>query len=114
MFESNFIVYRGVIAIAVADNDEIVTDRISAAKAADKLLTVENIRASFTLFEENNTVHISARSDGSLNVQLILEKLGGGGRYDAAATQITGSHKNDALHRLKDAIDEYLEEISSD
>ena len=114
MFESNFIVYRGIIAIASSDNDEISTDRISAAKAADKLLTVENIRASFTLFEENNTVHISARSDGSLNVQLILEKLGGGGRYDAAATQISGSHKSDALHRLKNAIDEYLEEISSD
>ncbi len=108
-FESNVVVYRGKIAISVNDaDDNQPSDRIIAAKAADKLLTVEGVAASFTLCRIDNVIHVSARSSGSINVQVIAEKLGGGGHYDAAATQIRDQSMGEVLKRLKQAIDEYL------
>ena len=108
-FESNVVVYRGKIAISVNDaDDNVAGDRIIAAKAADKLLTVEGVLASFALCRIDNVIHVSARSTGTINVQVIVEKLGGGGHYDAAATQIRDGTMGDALKRLKEAIDSYL------
>jgi len=108
-FESNVVLYRGVIAIAVNDSGT-AGDRISAAKAADKLLTVDNVIAAFALCRIDDVIHVSARSPGTMNVQLVLEKLGGGGHFDSAGTQFEGSTMADALTRLKGAIDEYLSE----
>lgn len=108
-FESNAVIYRKVIAISLNDDENNTpADRISAAKAADKLLTVFNVLASFALCRIGDVIHISARSLGTINVQAILEKLEGGGHYHAAATQLNES-MTDALNRLKKAIDEYLE-----
>ena len=109
-FESNVVVYRKVMAISVNDSpDNTNSDRISAAKAADKLLTVEGVKASFALCRIDDSIHISARSSGEINVQLILEKIQGGGHFDSAATKLTGS-MNEALTMLKNAIDEYMSE----
>ena len=111
-FESNVVIYRKMLAISCNDEaDNTASDRIAAAKAADKLLTVEGVKASFALCRIDDTVHISARSNGEINVQLILEKIEGGGHFDAAATQLPGS-MNDVLTRLKDAIDQYFKEIA--
>lgn len=108
-FESNAVIYRKVIAISLNDDENnTAADRISAAKAADKLLTVFNVLASFALCRIGDVIHISARSLGTINVQAILEKLEGGGHYHAAATQLNESME-DALNRLKAAIDEYLD-----
>lgn len=79
--------------IAFARNDKKDTnndDRIAMAKAADRLLGVSRIRAAFTMCVIGDSVCVSGRSDGTFNVQVILEKLGGGGHYDAAAAQIKG------------------------
>ena len=101
-----------MIAIAVnTAEDNTSTDRIAAAKAADKLLSVEGVQASFALCRIGQTIHISARSSGAINVQLILEKLNGGGHYDAAGAQIAGDSMTSALTQLKEAIDSYLKEI---
>lgn len=109
-FESNVVVYRKMMAISVNDSPtNTASDRISAAKAADKLLTVEGVKASFALCRIDDNIHISARSSGEINVQLILEKIQGGGHFDSAATKLTGS-MNEALSMLKNAIDEYLTE----
>ncbi len=109
-FESNVVVYRKMMAISVNDSkDNTASDRISAAKAADKLLTVEDVKASFALCRIDDSIHISARSSGEINVQLILEKINGGGHFDSAATKLTGS-MNEALTMLKNAIDEYMTE----
>ncbi len=109
--ESNTVIYRKSIAIAVNDAaDNTPLDRTAAAKAADKLLNVEGVLASFALCRIDDVIHISARSNGSINVQLILEKLDGGGHYDSAATQITGKSMQKTLTRLKEAIDQYLAE----
>ena len=111
-FAANVYMYCGMIAIAVnTAEDNTSTDRIAAAKAADKLLSVEGVQASFALCRIGQTIHISARSSGAINVQLILEKLNGGGHYDAAGAQIAGDSMTSALTQLKEAIDSYLKEI---
>lgn len=111
-FATNVYMYCGVIAIAVNNaDDNTSTDRIAAAKAADKLLTVEGVQASFALCRIGNTIHISARSSGNINVQLILEKLNGGGHFDAAGAQLADADMTQALSQLKEAIDSYLKEI---
>ena len=107
-FRSNVVVYRGVTAIALGEGEGEAGDRIAAAKAADKLLSVEGVQASFALIRIGDVVHISARSGDAINVQLILEKLKGGGHFDMAAAQVTAT-LHDALVQLKAAIDAYLD-----
>ena len=112
-FESNIIIYRDIIAIAVRDSDGATSDdRIAAAKAANRLLTVSGVMASFALVRVDETVHISARSKGNVNVQLILERMRGGGHYDVAGAQLRGVPMQTVLEQLKSAIDTYLEEIT--
>ncbi|MGM9626299.1 MAG: DHH family phosphoesterase, partial [Eubacteriales bacterium] len=114
-FESNVIIYRDIIAIAVRDSEGADSDdRIAAAKAADRLLSVSGVMASFALVRVDETVHISARSQGNLNVQLILERLRGGGHYDVAGAQVRGLPMQEVLQQLKAAIDAYLGEISAE
>ena len=80
-----------------------------AAKASDKLLSIKDVKAAFALILIGNTVHISARSDGSINVQLIAERLGGGGHFDMAGAQMRGVSVSEANEQLKGAIDDYYE-----
>lgn len=109
-FEVNIARYRKNIAIAVNPYDDNgPADRIIAAKVADKLLTAENILASFALCEIDGAIRISARSTGTINVQVILERLGGGGHYDAAATQMSDIPMEKALVQLKESIDQFLD-----
>ena len=109
-FRTNVVKYRSVIAIALGEGEGENADRVAAAKAADKLLTVEGVRASFALIRIDGVVHISARSSGDINVQLILEQLRGGGHYDAAGAQVEAKSVSEALGMLKNAIDAYLDE----
>ena len=109
-FQINIARYRKYIAIAVNPyQDNIAADRIIAAKVADKLLTAENVLASFALCEIDGAIRISARSTGTINVQIILERLNGGGHYDAAATQMSGTSMETALLQLKESIDQFLD-----
>jgi c-di-AMP phosphodiesterase-like protein len=100
-------IYRENIAITSVTNMGSNNPRVLAAKAADKLLTIKNISAAFALILIGNTVNISARSNGTVNVQLILESLNGGGRYDAAGAQVKDTIAS-TLMRLKAAIDDYI------
>ncbi len=86
--------------------------RIAAAKAADKLLYSKDINAVFALVNIAGKIHISARSDGSINVQLILERLKGGGHFDVAGAQIEGKTMAGAMVMLKDAINDYFVSLS--
>lgn len=101
-------IYRNCMAIALNPHGKDNSDRIMAAKVADNLLGLEDVSASFVLVQIDNVVHISARSNGTINVQLILEKLNGGGRYDAAGAQVKGTGVADTLYMLKEAIDGYI------
>jgi len=108
-FRSNVVIYRGVTAIALGEGDGDAGDRVMAAKAADKLLTVSGVQASFALVRIGDVVHISARSSDTINVQMILEKLRGGGHFDAAGAQVAGTTVQGALRQLKAAIDSYFD-----
>ena len=104
-------IYRENIAITAIEGTGSAGDRIAAAKASDKLLTVRNVNAAFALVLIGNTVHVSARSDGSINVQLILEKIGGGGHFDMAGAALADNTLEEAEARLTEAIDAYFEDI---
>ena len=109
-FNSNVTMYLDRIAITESDGNNPEFDRVAAAKAADKLLSVRGVDASFALVNIENRIHVSARSNGSINVQLILEKIGGGGHFDSAAAAISDSDMKSVLYMLKDAIDAYFAE----
>ncbi len=98
-------VYRGNIAIAVQENEQ---DRVVAAQAADELLNVSGIEASIVVYATNDGgVVVSARSIGDVNVQLILEKLGGGGNKGAAGAQVSNMSLREAVNTICTSIDEY-------
>lgn len=86
--------------------------QLIAAKAADELLNLSGIVAAFVLCSVGNEIWISGRSLGEINVQMILEKLGGGGHLTVAGAQLPGISPNDAKDKLKYAIMEYIEEIN--
>lgn len=94
---------------AIAPCDFYADDlRIVAPRAADELLTIKNVDASFVLFKTmSNEISISARSMGNLNVQLIMEALGGGGHQTMAGAQLKDVTVNEALDTLKKSIDDY-------
>ena len=109
ILESNVILFRGIIAISQYDADNEVENRVIAAQAADRMLNIENIKASFVLALVGDAIQISARSDGSINVSLILEKLKGGGHFDMAGARLTGVSMKQALIMLRESIVEYLD-----
>ena len=97
--------YRGV-AIAVPDE---VQDRIIAAQAADELLNISGVEASVVASPDGNGgVYASARSIGTMNVQILMEKLGGGGNRSAAAVQFEKTTPAQAVEKIHAAIDDYL------
>ncbi len=94
---------------AIAFTEEQFSNiRIAASQAADELMGITGVNASFVLYETNGTVNISARSLGAFNVQIVMEALGGGGHLTMAATQLN-TDMDSAQRRLKEAIDEYIE-----
>lgn len=108
-FESKVVIYLDTIAISALDSEGEANDKIAASKAADKFLTIKDITASFVLYRVGSQIHISARSAGSINVQLILEKMNGGGHFDMAGAQVESTDMVSVLHTLKACIDEYLQ-----
>ncbi len=85
--------------------------RLICSKAADELLNIENVDASFVVFTSRSSVNISARSFGKVNVQLIMEQLGGGGHQSMAACQLGDVTTDEAVEKLKGAIGAYMEKI---
>ena len=99
--------YRQEIAIAALNTG---TTRVLAAQAADELLNISGISASFVLYPDGDTVIVSARSIGTANVQIILEPLGGGGNTATAGAQMKNTTVKDALDKLVASIDQFYEE----
>lgn len=101
---------RPKMAVLCGDDDQII-DPIITAQAADTALDLENVEASFAITRRSkDTISISARSMGEINVQVIMEKLGGGGHLSNAATQIKGVTVQEALTKLLNAVDTYEKE----
>lgn len=104
-------IMNDTIAISVYDKADPDAN-ITCAKAADELLTISNITASFVIGKLGDRICISGRSIGDINVQLILEKLGGGGHITVAGAQIEGMTEEEVKQELINRINEYLTEIS--
>ncbi|EHK2367988.1 DHH family phosphoesterase [Clostridium perfringens] len=90
--------------IAIAVCPENITDTVVAAQAADELLNITGIQASFVLIKLGEDVAISARSLGDINVQVILEELGGGGHMTMAGAKIKDATIDEAIEKIKEAI----------
>ncbi len=109
-FERNIITFRTIFAISEYELDNDEENRIVAAKAADRMLQIDGIRACFSLTTVGEAIHVSARSDASVNVGLILEKMGGGGHYDSAGARLVDVTMKEALIALRKAIVEYCDQ----
>ena len=103
-------VYRDVFAIARGEHLGIESPTIIGAQASNELLNIEEIKASFVLTEYNGKIYISARSIDEINVQIIMERLGGGGHINTAGAQFPYSDMERAIETLKKTIDIMIEE----
>lgn len=103
-------IYRTCYAISTSTSDDLQSPTIVAAQAANELLNIKGIKASFVLTEYQGLIYISARSIDEVNVQVIMERLGGGGHMNIAGCQMEGVTIYDAIKSIKDTIDKMLEE----
>lgn len=103
-------VYRDVYAIAKGERLGIESPTIIGAQAANELLNIEEIKASFVLTEYNGKIYVSARAIDEVNVQIIMERLGGGGHINTAGTQFNHTDMGRAIELLKKTIDIMIEE----
>jgi c-di-AMP phosphodiesterase-like protein len=103
-------VYRGAFAISVCPSENIESPTIVGAQAANELLNISGIRASFVLTEYNGKIYVSSRSIDEINVQLIMERLGGGGHFNMAATQLSDCSITEAKLMICTTIDNMLKE----
>jgi len=106
--------YRGKYAITNCPSENVDSPTVLGAKIANELLDIKGVKASFALTDYNGKIYISARSLGNINVQLIMEKLGGGGHLDVAGAQLERVSLYEARERVKKAIDEQIEEDSTE
>ena len=95
---------QGII-FAITDEE---VDRVAAAQAADELLSIIGTRASVVAFRSGNDMAVSARASGQVNVQLLMERLGGGGNHSAAGAQLKNTTPEDADRMITEAIDGYF------
>lgn len=98
-------IYKQVFAISVCINEELPSPTVTGAQAANELLNIKGIKASFVLTPYQGRIYVSARSIDEVNVQVIMERMGGGGHMSIAACQIEGTGLAEAIGILKHTID---------
>lgn len=104
-------VYKGAFAISICPADpRVESPTIAGAQAANELLNIVGIKASFVLTEYNGKIYISSRSIDEINVQLIMERMGGGGHLNVAGAQLEGCSVYEAKGRIQRTLDQMLEE----
>jgi c-di-AMP phosphodiesterase-like protein len=100
--------YRKAFALSVCPGEGLESPTIVCAQVADELLNIIGIKASFVLTEYHERIYISARSIDEINVQLIMERLGGGGHLNVAGAQLTGYTIEEAKKAIQQTLDEML------
>jgi len=103
-------VYKSAFAITVFDGEGLESPTIGGAKAANQLLDISGIKASFVITQYEDKLYISARSIDEVNVQLVMEKLGGGGHMSIAGAQLTDCTIQQAVNTIKLTLDNMLAE----
>lgn len=103
-------IYRHSYAISVCPSEDIESPTIVGAQAANELLNIKGIKASFVLTEYQNKIYVSARSIDEVNVQVIMERLGGGGHMNMAGAQMENTSAPEAIRIVRDTLDRMIEE----
>jgi len=103
-------IYRNEFAISSFENEHIESPTIIGAQAANELLNINGIKASFVLTEYYGKIYVSARAIDEVNVQIIMERLGGGGHINIAGTQFQHTDMEEAVKALKETIDTMIAE----
>ncbi len=103
-------VYRNAFAISVCEAKEAESPTIVGAQASNELLNIVGIKASFVLTEYQGKIYVSSRSIDEIDVQLIMERLGGGGHLNVAGAQIEGETVSEVKHRIENIIDVMMDE----
>lgn len=103
-------VYRGLFAISICEAGQLESPTVIGAKAANELLNIVGIKASFVLTEYQNKIYVSSRAIDEIDVQLIMERLGGGGHLNVAGAQIQNSSVEEVKQRIEDILDNLMDE----
>jgi c-di-AMP phosphodiesterase-like protein len=103
-------IYRGAYAIGICPAEGLASPTEIGAQAANELLGISGIKASFVMTSYNGKTYISARSIDEVNVQIIMERLGGGGHMNIAGAQLADRSPNETIHIVKETLDKMLEE----
>ena len=103
-------IYRNAYAISTCTSEDIQSPTIMGAQAANELLNIKGVKASFILTEYQNKIFISARSIDEVNVQVIMERLGGGGHMNVAGSQLEGISIAEGIGVVKNTLDTLIEE----
>jgi len=102
-------IYKKSFAISICTSEELDSPTVVGAQAANELLNIKGVKASFIMTDFQNKIFISARSIDEVNVQIIMEKLGGGGHLGTAGCQLEGVTVEEAIEVLKNTLDEMIE-----
>ena len=103
-------IYKNAYAISVCTHEDIQNPTVVGAQAANELLNIKGIKASFILTDYQGKIYISARSIDEVNVQIIMERLGGGGHINAAGAQLEGASIAEAIGVVKQTLDTMIQE----
>ena len=103
-------IYRNAFAISICSGEDVQSPTIIGAQAANELLNIKGVKASFICTEYQNKIYVSARSIDEVNVQVIMEHLGGGGHMNVAACQMEGVSLTEAIGVIKHTLDSMIEE----
>ena len=101
-------IYRGIFAISTCGSEDIQSPTIVGAQAANELLNIKGIKASFVLTEYQGQIFVSARSIDEINVQIIMERMGGGGHLSTAGCQLEGVSVSEGIGVLKGTLDKMI------
>ena len=102
-------IYRNAYAISTCTSEDIQSPTIIGAQAANELLNIKGVKASFILTDYQNCIYLSARSIDEVNVQMIMERMGGGGHMNAAGCQIEGVSIDEGIGALKRTLDNMID-----
>ena len=102
--------YRGIFAISICPAEDLERPTVVGAQAANELLNIVGVRASFVITEYQNKIYISSRSIDEINVQVIMEKMGGGGHLNVAGCQLSDCTVMQAKHMIHETLDKMINE----
>ena len=101
-------IYRSIFAISICPAEDLESPTVVGAQAANELLNIVGVKASFVITEYQNKIYISARSIDEINVQVIMEKMGGGGHLNVAGCQMTECTVMQAKHIIQETLDKMI------